>query len=311
MNNEEEIVDLEGLSTIKVSTDSSIKNQDARSMEVKPGQKDDFKRNGDLFLGNKGIQLENGEYVNETELISAIENALNKSTTKKTEVIISGKKIDSANMEAIKKAIKSCSGIVVEKARSKRNVDTRTVSVEQKDGSKSVQGGLFLGKDTTTLSDGEYKNVGEVRILKQERAVIPSTPTKVEVVKKKKMPTWVKGVGLSIGASILVPVVLQSIFMANSISWHHAPEAVQSVLHAINTGLGSLIADFTKTSGEWITNKGNILNENAVNAQMFEAYARYGLAAVSSTALGAQIKQFVSMLKKDKQNEELEQGRVK
>jgi len=99
--------------------------------------------------------------------------------------------------------------------------------------------------------------------------------------------------------------------MANSISWHHAPEAVQSVLHAINTGLGSLIADFTKTSGEWITNKGNILNENAVNAQMFEAYARYGLAAVSSTALGAQIKQFVSMLKKDKQNEELEQGRVK
>ena len=309
MNYEEEILDLEDLSTIKVSNDATIKNQDARKMEIKPKENEKYKRNGDLFLGNNGLELQNGVYVNEEELLEAIEHSLSTNTNKKAEVIISGKKIDGNKMEEIRKAIKTCSGIAVQKARSNNKVDARTVSVKQKDGSKSVQGGLFLGKDTTQLSNGEYKNVGEVKIVKQERAVIPPTPTKVTVVKKKKIPAWVKAVGLSVSASILVPVVLQSIFMANSITWHHVPEFAQNILHAINTGLGEAIADFSKTSGEWITNNGKVLNGGAGSAHMLEAYARYGLAALSSTALGAQIKQFVSTVKKEEKTEE--QGMVR
>ena len=278
-------------------------------MKVKPKENENYKRNGDLFLGNNGFELPNGIFVNQEELMEAIQRSVSSSKADKVEVIIKDKKIDGTKMEAIRKAIKNCSGLVVQQTRSNNKVDARIVSVEQKDGSKSVQGGLFLGKDTTQLPNGEYRNVGEVKIIKQDRAIIPTEPTKVKIIKKKKMPIWVKGVGLAISASILVPVVLQSIFMANSITWHHVPEFAQNILHTINTGLGGLIADFTKSSGEWITNKGNILNDGAVNAQMLEAYARYGLAALSSTALGAQIKQFVSTVKKEKIIEE--QGMVK
>lgn len=309
MNYEEEILDLEELSTINVSKDGAIKNQDARKMEVKPKENENYKRNGDLFLGNNGFELPNGVFVNQEELMEAIVRSVSSSKADKVEVIIRNKKIDATKMEAIRKAIKKCSGLVVEQTRSKNKVDARTVSVEQKDGSKSVQGGLFLGKDTTQLPNGDYRNVGEVKIVKQDRPTIPPTPTKATIVKKKKMPIWVKGVGLAVSASLLVPVVLQSIFMANSITWHHVPEFVQNILHGINIGLGELIADFTKTSGEWITNKGKILNDGAGSARMLEAYARYGLAALSSGALGMQVKQFVSTVKQEEI--EKEQGMVK
>ena len=61
-------------SSIKLSEDSKITNQDSATISVRePGKADAISR-GILMLGNKGIQLPNGEYVHLDEITKAIQD---------------------------------------------------------------------------------------------------------------------------------------------------------------------------------------------------------------------------------------------
>lgn len=162
------------LTKAKVSTLDIVRNQDARMVSIKG------KDSGGLFLGNKGINLPNGEYVNAEELKEALESALEAEKVKhqkgtKNEVIV-----DPESLENFNEAITNASKIVFS-TMAVTNQDARVVAIQEE--GKTAQknaGGVFLGNKGVKLPNGEYVTVPEVEFALIELIKPPVLTPEVE-----------------------------------------------------------------------------------------------------------------------------------
>ncbi len=199
------------------------------------------------------------------------------------------------NMSEDKKAkyeqkIDSCNSKVLFDIIKEEINNEQRMSNEQNKGKFNNNTG-FKSKQQTV----ENKNANKLFVLDQpNKDITASKPQPIKVVNEK--PSWwsrnwkkvLIAAGIATVAVLAAPYIVQPLMMLNSIAWHHVPAAIQTVLHGINVGLGTVgsvspFASFSYAAGEWAIN-GAVFNAAAASGSTFAAIA--GIAADLGMAAG-------------------------
>lgn len=291
MNDEKKYdINYKEISTITVDgQDATMDNQDARKVYISKNGIE--KRTGNFMLGNDGKNLENGEYINIEEYEKAVIKIFENSKRKVIKLKKTGKKISSMaelrkHIEAVKKA-----NLIVLKPNSKvTNQDARIVSVktENMNSQKNVSG-MFLGKNGIDMANGEYTTKSDL-----EFEIVDKKTTALAL---PKIPKALGTIAVSVGLIAIIPYVMH----ANSVLWHHVNPTFQSMLHAVNQGLGSIIfSSFEKGNGLWTALGGHLINADAAVASVGMALATHGVAITGVTKVINDIK---GLFNKNKKND--------
>lgn len=292
-------IDYKKISTINVKgNDEKITNQDARVVTV--SKDNETKRTSDLMLGNDNKNLSNEEFISIDEYVGEVSEILNNPTTKKIQMVKSGKKI--SNMEELQKhidKIKEANLIVLEKNKKVANQDSRLVSINTKDMDESkVVAGMFLGKNGPEIASGEYTTKSDLEFEVIEKN---NQPIEFEVVKREKKQIPIirisKGLGtiaITAGLIALIPWLMH----ANSTLWHHVSPVFQDLLHGYNNVLGTMVAaTYENGQGLWSSIGGELMNADAAISNVAGALATHGVAALGVTKVIADIKGTIDKIK--------------
>lgn len=207
----------ENLNKIELSP-MNVQNQDARLVAIKEQEKG-YKVSGGAFLGNQGIELPNGEYVNQDEVLKAVQDAISnqqkeKITVKSKNSQVEEKLIDPSKYKDFVKQVKSASKVVLRDLDKIKNQDARMVSVSEKNSKlEKDSGAVFLGNKEIELPNGEYVSEEEIKLAlidlvkplqkdkPEEKTIVPTLPRRMKVKRR---------LGLTIPTILIIIAMLLS-----------------------------------------------------------------------------------------------------
>lgn len=143
------------------------------------------KRTSSIMTGYTKIKLEDGSYVSESELLTAISRGLELDA--ENEFVVSrktGKKVNPSDIgEAIVTAVKKSGTLTLEDSNVISNQETKKVFVKEQGQAQSKPKGIFmLGNGQIQMPNGEYISVGEVeKAIKDYVILSPVEETKPKV----------------------------------------------------------------------------------------------------------------------------------
>lgn len=269
---EEEIkIELDRLSKINLSSEPLGSDRNDKGVTVEDS-KDHEMKTSSLMLGKKLIELENGQYVSEEEIIRALNESM--STVAANQIIIckkTGKRIDDTQLsDLVLKASKRPETISLHGKSDKiTNQDSAKITIE-KNKKAILNGILMLGNKGLELPNGPYILLADIKkaiddyiimtptkqpappVLVPQEPVLPEEKEIVKVVSRTKTPLSLR----------ILPIILSTIALLATFGFKidkpiTIPEIYKTISSIQYEAVGCQLSSHSLTIEDYIYDEAN------------------------------------------------------